>query len=346
MHIRRRMRSLLAIVAAAVIAAVAFGSDHPTAAQQSGPWAVVTNEFGADIAIIDTATGRITRRVPIAPGSVARARGMAASPDGKLVYIAVTDATYGDKPNPQWEFIGALDVPAGRIVAKFPCGTDPERLAVTPDGRRIYCSNEDKQNATVLDARTGKTLATIPTGIEPEGVGISPDGRWVYVTAETSNSVTIIDAPTNKPVRTLVVGSRPRVAAFAPDGRRAYVSAEAGGTLSVVDVARQAVIRTVTLGSDSKPVGVVVSPDSRQVYTVGGRCNCVFAVDAQTYQIRTVVQRVGRRPWGIALMPDGKTIYTANGRSDDVTVIDAQRLAVVRTIDHVGRGPHSVVIVP
>lgn len=310
-----------------------------------GPRAFVSNEFGGDIAILDVAADRVVGRVVVGPQGTARPRGLALSPDGKTLFAAVTDASYGqNEAGRRWQFIVAIDTATGRMGAKYICGTDPERMAVTPDGRRLYCSNEDASGASVVDLATGGMIATVRTGIEPEGVAVSPDGHWVYVTAESSNTVTIIAARTNRAVKNLVVGARPRMVAFAPDGRLAYATAETGGTLSVIDPAAQRTLRTVMLGTASKPVGVVVSPDGRRVYVAGGRCNCVLTVDAATSQIATIVQRMGRRPWGIALTDDGKKLYTANGRSDDVTVIDAASLRVVRTISGVGRGPHSIVI--
>ena len=341
------MRSHLGVFMALLFLGSVMGLGNPGSPAiglETAPQAFVTNEFGGDVAVIDTVTDRIIGRLRIGPSSMARPRGLAVSPDGRTVYVAVTDPTYGQTTDHEWEFIAALDVATREIKTKYSCGTDPERLAVTQGGDRIYCSNEDASGASVLDVATGKVITTIPTGIEPEGVAISPDRRWVYVTAETSNTVTVIDARINKAVKSILVGSRPRIVVTAPDGARAFVSAEAAGTLSVIDTTRQAVVKTLALGADTKPVGVAVSPDGHWVYVVGGRCNCLLAVNARTYAVTTVVERMGRRPWGVAVTSDGKKIYTANGRSDDVTVIDAASLRVIRTIDGVGRGPHSVVI--
>lgn len=63
-------------------------------------------------------------------------------------------------------------------------GTDPEQVAVSADGTRLYVANEDAGTASVLDVETGEILATVEVGGEPEGVRASPDGRFVYVTAD------------------------------------------------------------------------------------------------------------------------------------------------------------------
>ncbi len=332
----------LSVAAAVMIMGSTLNLTSP-APSASGPRVFVSNEFGGSITVINASTNRVISTIPVGPAGTARARGMALSPDDTTLYVAVTDP-WPNRPESPYKFIWVIDAGTGKVRAKYPCGSDPERLVVTPDGKTLYCSNEDAALVTVFDLTTGKVIASIPVGIEPEGVSISPDGRWVYVTAETSNTVTVIDTRTNKPVKNLLVGERPRIVAYAPNGTRAYVSAETGGTLSVVDTTRHEVIKTIELGRDSKPVGVAVAPDSARVYVVGGRCNCLFVIDASRgVVIATVTQKMGRRPWGVAVTPDGKKIYTANGRSDDVSVIDSATLRVVTTVK-AGRGAHSVVI--
>jgi PQQ-dependent catabolism-associated beta-propeller protein len=332
-------------VSVAVAVAIVGSAPGPTSPASSvfDRRIYVSNEFGGSITVIDGATEKVINTIPIGPAGTARPRGMALSPDGSTLYVAVTDP-WPNRPGSSYKFIWSIDAGTGRVRAKYRCGSDPERLAVTPDGRLLYCSNEDTATATAFALTTGKVIASIPVGIEPEGVGISPDGNWVYVTAETSNTVTVIDTKTKKPVRNVLVGERPRVVAFAPSGRRAYVSAETAGTLSVIDSTRHEVIKTVELGHDSKPVGVAVAPDGARVFVVGGRCNCLFIIDALRDAIIAIVtQKMGRRPWGVAVTADGKKIYTANGRSDDVSVVDAVTLRVVSSIG-AGRGAHSVVI--
>jgi YVTN family beta-propeller protein len=126
-----------------------------------------------------------------------RARGIHASPDGKRIYVALSDnvpmiESAGDR-------IGVVDVASRRVVARF-------RAAATRTVRRharrkvLYTSNEDAGSASATDIRSGKVVATMVVGIEPEGVSVSPNGRWAYVTAETSNSVSIIDTRSNKVV--------------------------------------------------------------------------------------------------------------------------------------------------
>ena len=94
--------------------------------------------------------------------------------------------------------------------------------------------------------------------------------------------------------------------------------------------------------ADSRPMGVVVTPDGRQVWVSNGRGGTVSAIDVASDSVAHTIA-VGLRPWGLALSPDGRWLYTANGPSNDVTVVDVTRLSVVRKIQ-VGKIPWGVAI--
>ena len=141
-----------------------------------------------------------------------RPRGIEFSPDGNQLFVALSDPqknvqTSGDG-------IVSIDVASGRINGIYPSGSDPERFAITPDGKRLYAANEDGSWASATEIASKRVIATLIVGIEPEGVAITPDGRWVYVTAETSNSVSVIDVKANKVVANFLVDVRPRAVAF------------------------------------------------------------------------------------------------------------------------------------
>ncbi|HEX7180846.1 MAG TPA: PQQ-dependent catabolism-associated beta-propeller protein [Thermoanaerobaculia bacterium] len=306
----------------------------------AAPFAYVSNERSGTVTILDVATDK-----PVANLRVhGRPRGIQVSADGKTIYVARSDPQ-NRKQNPL-DAVLAIDVRQRQVVAKYDGGSDPEQFAVSPDGKRLFISNEDAGTASVtqVEKDKGKVIATLIVGIEPEGVAISPDGRWVYVTAETSNTVSVIDTKKNEVAASFLVDPRPRAAAFSPDGRRAYVTAEIGGTVSVVDVATHQVVSTIDLGPRAKPVGVVVSPDGKRVYVANGHGNSVAVIDAAKDKVVATIP-VGKRPWGVALTRDGRKLYTANGVSNDVSVIDTATNKVMATVK-VGDGPWGVAISP
>jgi PQQ-dependent catabolism-associated beta-propeller protein len=298
----------------------------------------VTNERDGTLQVIDTATDRVIATARIAD----RPRGLTLSPDGKRVYLAVSWWRDGKRPRTGKERILALDARTLKAVREYPAGTDPECVAVSPDGKRLYLSNEDAGTASIIDTASGRHVATLIVGTEPEGATASPDGRLVYVTAETSNVISVIDAKQEKTSANILVDARPRAVVFTRDASKAWATAELGGTVMLIDVRRNRVVKRIRLHRTDKPVGLVLSPDEKRLYVATGRGNGVAVID-------TVAQRVvanvpaGERVWGIAISKDGRKLYAANSLSNTISVIDTASLRVVNTIK-TGDGPWGLAI--
>ena len=355
---RRRGAGWLVSVASAVAVTVACGGveapPEEAADDAASPVApayrvYVTNEYSGDLTVIAGGAHEVVATIPLGK----RPRGIKVSPDGTQLFVALSgsppappgiDESTLPPPDRSADGIGVVDLAAGEVVNLIRAGTDPEQVAVSADGARLYVANEDAGEATVVDIATGEIVAGLPVGGEPEGVRISPDGSVVYVTSEEDNRVSAIDTAANEVVAQFEVGARPRASAFSPDGNRAYVTAENSGTVHVVDTSAHEVLHTIQLtGELVRPMGVVVSPDGTRVYVTTGRGGTVVSIDAATWQPIASVE-VGDRPWGIAVTPDGRYLYTANGPSNDVSVVDTESMTVVATVP-AGERPWGVAIV-
>ena len=287
----------------------------------------VSNERSGTIQVVDTKTDRVVTTARIAD----RPRGMTLSPDGRRLYVAVSWWRDGKRPRTGAERIAALDARTLKAVRDYKGGTDPECVAVSVDGQRLYLSNEDAGTASIVDTASGRHRATLVVGTEPEGVTASPDGKWVYVTAETSNVVTVIDAKKEQVAANILVDPRPRVTIFTRDGTRAWASAEIGGTVQLIDTKKHRVLKRIRLGKTDKPVGMVLSPDEKKLYVATGRGNGVAIVDTVGMKMIAKIP-TGERVWGIALTPDGRKLYAANSLSNTISVIDTRTNEVVATI--------------
>jgi YVTN family beta-propeller protein len=313
--------------------------------------AYVTNEVSGNLSVISTTTDRVVADIPVG----LRPRGVKLSPDGRTVYVALSgsprcppsmpDADCAKlKSDKSRDGIAIVDVAARRVVRVLPGGSDPEQFDVSPDGSRLYVSNEDAGVATIVDVASGQILHTVKVGDEPEGVRRSPDGKIVYVTSEGDRQVTVLDASTGEVRATFKVGARPRDAIFTADGKRAYVSSELEGIVVEVDATRHVVTAKIAMPAGSRSMGLALSPDGRSLYVTNGRAQTVTQVDIASRKIVRSVE-VGVRPWGIAATPDGSRLYIANGPSNDVAVVDAATFAVKARIP-VGESPWGVVVGP
>ncbi|RKG80502.1 hypothetical protein D7W79_07765 [Corallococcus exercitus] len=335
------------VLALALLVSTACGSRG--CSQAPGPLVYVSNEGSDDLSVIDASTNRVIATIPVGK----RPRGLRLSADGQRLYVAVSgsmrappgvDEDTLPPPDRTADGIALVDTRTRQVLRVLESGDDPESFDVSPDGQRLYVSNEDAARASVVDVATGKVTHAVPVGGEPEGVTLRPDGRFAWVTSEEDHHVYVIDTGTQAVVARIPVGGRPRAVAFTPDGAWAFVTAEQGRTVTRVDANTHQSKGTLTFPeTGAKPMGAVVSPDGRTLYVTTGRGKALAVIDVADWKVLRTVQDVGERPWGVGITPDGKRLYTANGPSNDVSVIDPATGQVLTRIP-VGTLPWGIAV--
>jgi YVTN family beta-propeller protein len=292
-----------------------------------------------------------------------RPRGIHVSPDGKLVYIALSGTPIEGPPqidahgNPIFDKkkdddnenadksadgIGVLEAGAQKLKTKLNAGSDPEEFALSKDGRHIYISNEDTKTASVINIGSGKREHIIPVGQEPEGVTTTPDGKQFYVTCEAGGDIYVVDTDSYSAITHFKVNGRPRSVEFLSAGGIGFIPSESAGELNVIDSVNAKVLKTITLTAGSRPMRVKLSPDEKRLYVSNGRAGTVSVFDSHSYELLDTI-KVGARPWGIGISPDGKFLFAANGPSNDVSVVDLKTNKEVSRIK-AGSSPWGIAI--
>ena len=359
-----RRRAEAALWPAALIIALAALSPSCFAAEPAPNsfWVCVSNEKSGDVTVIDGSKNSVVATIPVGK----RPRGLHPSPDGKLLYVALSGSPITGPPpldaqgNPiqrkgkddddddknsdhSADGIGVVDFQQKELLKKLPAGSDPEQFAVSADGTRLYISNEDVGTVSILNASNGKVEHIIPVKKEPEGVTLTPDGRFVYVTCETGGEIFVIDTAASKSIAQFTVGGRPRTVVFLPDGTRAFVPSESAGTLHYVDSVNHKLLKTIQLPPGSRPMGTAMAADGKKLYVSTGRGGAVCVIDTATQEVLSSI-KTGGRPWGLGISPDGKALYVANGPSNDVSVIDLSSQKEITRVK-AGEGPWGIAIV-
>src|SRR5438094_4694853 len=211
--------SHLAALAILAAAAACGGSEPARPAPAAAPAtprrvpavrAFVTNETAGTLSVIDAETHELIATAPLGK----RPRGIQVSPDRKSLYVALSgsppappgvDEKTLPPPDRTADGIGEVDVATNAVKRIIHAGNDPEQLAVSADGTRLYVANEDAAQVSIVDLASGSVVATAKMGDEPEGVTIRPDGKVVYVTSEDEGAVYAIDTGTNKVLKKLPV---------------------------------------------------------------------------------------------------------------------------------------------
>src|SRR6185295_15489185 len=115
----------------------------------------ISNEGSGDLTVVDPVKMEALTTVAIGK----RARGLHASADGKLIFIALSGSPFAPPgvdestlppPDKSADGIGVFDIAGNKMLRKVPGGSDPEQFAVGKDGI-LYVSNEDAAGLSFVD---------------------------------------------------------------------------------------------------------------------------------------------------------------------------------------------------
>ena len=162
-------------------------------------------------------------------------------PEGAVIVVDVTKA--------------ATD-PAHSVIARVPAGCSPVRMAISPDGQRIYVTARNSN--AVLSFDTAKVvsdpeharLAMVPVGTAPVPIAVIDGGRKVvagnsnrFAGGNQPQSLTVLDTSKMTDGAAAVLGSIPagafpREMAISSDGRTLFLTNFGSRTLQVIDLTK------------------------------------------------------------------------------------------------------------
>lgn len=244
--------------------------------------------------------------------------------------------------------VSVIDELSNAIVATVSVGSEPNRVAITPDGAFAYVSIYSGNTVSVIATATNSVVATIPVGENPAGVVITPDGAFAYVANVNDNSVSVIATTTNTVVTTIPVGNSPQGIAVTPNAACIYVANLGSNTVSVIATATNSVIATIPVGTT--PLDVAITPNGKLAYVSDPSwdesvANSISVIDTTSNSVVATIP-VGIMPMGVAITPDGEFVYVGDYQKPyEVDVVATATNSVVATIP-VGTNPYWVAVTP
>jgi YVTN family beta-propeller protein len=219
----------------------------------------------------------------------------------------------------------------------------------SPSQDRIYVSNEDSNDVSVIDSKSDSVIKTISVGKRPRGLRVSQDGTRLFVALSGSpkagpgvdesklppadrsaDGIGIVDLKKNAVERVLQSGRDPESFDITADGKQLLVSNEETAETSVIDIAGGNIVRAIPVGGE--PEGVTLRPDGAVAYVTSEADNEVHVIDIKRQNVLTRIKS-GQRPRAVAFTPDGKRAYVTDELGATVTAIDAERHVPIGSVD-------------
>ena len=177
--------------------------------------------------------------------------------------------------------VAAVDTADWKVVAEIDAGPRPGRLALEPDGSRLWVAVAG--GLAAIDTSSLAVAGKIPAGPESahRDLVLSEDGRRLFAIESQAKTLTVIDTARLAKLGEVELPAAPTSVSWSPLARAAYAVASEAGKIFTVDPERLAVTATVTaepgLGAlrfaPGGRFGVVPNPAARRVYVLDAAAN-------------------------------------------------------------------------
>jgi YVTN family beta-propeller protein len=170
---------------------------------------------GHTLHVIDLIKRKVADSIDLSPLSAPHTVRLGA--DG-LIYITCENSAK----------VAVIDPKTNKVIAAIDSGsTNGHRLAIAPDGQRLYTDNEEDANVSVIDVPNRKLLGKIKTPQALAGIAVSGDGKTVVAVSDIDPVVFLIDTAAGKVSREVRLEGVPKpaqIARYSPDGAMVVVS--------------------------------------------------------------------------------------------------------------------------
>jgi YVTN family beta-propeller protein len=353
-------------------AALAYPSPIEIAASANGSRLYVVCEGTGEVVELDAAAGAVVRRVRVGQ----HPKSVSLSTDGRQLYVAnswsdtvsvidaasfkvVRELAAGYEPNAaiadrEGRFlyvanrmsndISVIDLGRGVETKRLLAGRGAAYLALSPDGRSVYCTHIYPQSKTFRSPPESEvTVIDTRRQVVVEREALPGAAGVFHVT--TANAGRVVVAAAIRPKNLIPLAHVEHGWVF-------------GNSLSVFGADIGEVVQVPIDELDryyTPPYGLAVTPGNQQLFVSTTGSDSVTAIDlpklvayirAATPEQRRLMANdlsasanyvsaripVGRAPKGLALSPDGRRLFVANRTDDTVSVIDTASHRVTATI--------------
>src|SRR5580765_449885 len=231
----------------------------------------------------------------------------------------------------------------------------------SPDGSRIYISDEAESTLDVIDARSLTILKKIPLSGHPNNMAVGKDGSRVYVgIIQEPGGVDVIDTASMQRVKTVPTQGTIHNPYVTPDGKYVVAGSIAGKTVNVIDTKTEEPAWTLEMDLGVRPMTFSTNPDgsTKWIFVQMSGFNGFAVVDFSTHKEIKRIQNPDLPPGkatvpegsdpshGMAVTSDGKTLVVCSRLNNYLYFYSLPDLKVLGGAELGGKGAGWVTLTP
>jgi YVTN family beta-propeller protein len=238
------------------------------------------------------------------------------------------------------------------VIATVPVGVSPSAVAVNPVSHRVYVTNYNGGNVSIIDGTTDSNVATVGSGSLTVPICVVTNHLTpqplAYVGNFWTGSIQFIDEASSQITATVSTGPThgggPRALALdlASSPQRLFAAIYGRNEVAVYNATTAVKLATIPVGGAPRALALYMGSGGEQrLYVVNRTDNTVSVIDASDYSSIGTVS-VGAGAKSVAVDQDTGTAYVTAETANAVTVI-ATDAAVLARVD-VGTTPRGVAV--
>lgn len=232
----------------------------------------------------------------------------ALTPDRARLYVSM----------PLVNQVAVIDATTWKVVTNLDTGERPTRVALQPDGKYLWVTNDGgaQGGVTVIDAGAMKVAARIQTGAGAHELAFADDSATAFVTNRDDGTLSVVDVRKLAKVRDVKTGAPASALAFSPLSKALYVANGADGTISVVDSRSHELVTRIAAQPGLQTVRF--APGGRWGFVPNEARSVVHVFDASTNRLAHTIA-VGSAPDQVAF--SDTFAYVRSLGTEEVTAI-------------------------
>jgi YVTN family beta-propeller protein len=276
--------------------------------------------------------------------------------------------------------IHIIDPVTNKVVGEIKGIEASHGVGVSPDGSRIYISEEADKSLLVVDGKTLQVTKRIPLSGNPNLIDLTPDGRWIYVAiaqtwddlsdfpqikAAASGGVDVIDTASLQNVKTIALKGGIHDLNVTPDGKYVIAGGSRGAkppanSMFVIDTGTNEVAWTLSMSPSPSPMAISKNPDgsTNKVFAQLGGFNGFEVIDFATHVRTNVIKLPELAPdkqnpfgppagsHGIAVTADQKTLLVNSRLNSALYAYSLPDLTLIGGVSLGGKGAGWLTITP